>query len=86
MARNEFFEDYFVRLNKKFGITKIDFNHNKLFIEDKDLRNMIFASENFNEEYEVLKKKCKNIYLKLKRDFFVRIKRDMSNNYHITIV
>ncbi len=80
------FEDYFIRLNKKFGITKLNYNEDSLDLDEKYIRNMVFASDDFNEEYEGLKSKCRKIYKTMKRGFLLKIKKDMSNNYFVTII
>lgn len=80
------FEDYFIKLNKKFGITKLNYSEDSLDLDEKYIRNMVFAADDFNAEYEGLKNKCRKIYKTLKRGFLLKIRKDMSNNYFITII
>ncbi len=86
MERHEFLNDYFIKIYRKFGISKINFDGNVVEMDEKYLRNMVFGSENFNNEYEKLLYHCKAVYSKLKRGFLIKIKKDMSNNYFVTFL
>ena len=86
MDKQEFFDEYFIKIYKKFGISRLNYSKGALQLEDRDIRNMVFKSDNFSSEYETLSEQCRHLYLSLKRGFLIRIKKDMSNNYFVTVL
>ena len=85
MNRLDFFEDYFVKICKNYGITKLNYNEESLELDEKCIRNMVFASDDFNNEYDNLQNHCRKIYTYLKRGFSLKIKSDMNNNYYVLV-
>ena len=85
MVNSEIMEDYFVKISKDFGITKLGFNENKIELDDKFIRNMVFTSEDFDAEFENLLEHCKLLYSQIKRGFSLKIKRDINNNYMVLL-
>ena len=85
MVNSEIMEDYFVKISKDFGITKLGFNENKIELDDKFIRNMVFTSEDFDAEFENLLEHCKLLHSKIKRGFSLKIKRDINNNYMVLL-
>lgn len=85
MASLNFMEEYFIRMHKIFGISKLNFEDNKVKIEDDVLKNMVFASDEFNHEFENLLEQCRFIYGKIKRDFSLKVKKDINNDYFVLV-
>lgn len=86
MSRLDFLEDYFVKIHKNFGISKLAYRNNRLDIDDKYIRNMVFASDDFNNEFDNLLDHCRMIYNELQTGFSLKIKRDLNNNYFVLVV
>jgi hypothetical protein len=85
MKRLDFFEDYFVSLYQKFGISKLTYDKHLLHLDDKDMHKMIFSSDDFDKDYERLKNRCNKVYRILKRGYLIRVRQDYSNNCYVTI-
>lgn len=85
MNHLNFLEDYFVKIYKNYGITDIRFNNNKIELDEKFIRNMVFASDDFNSEFDNLLEHCFLVYGELKRNFSLKIKRDMTNNHFVLV-
>ncbi len=78
-------EEYFVKIYKNYGITDLKFRDNKLELDDKFIRNMVFASDDFNSEFDNLLEHCSLVYEQLKRNFSLKVKRDMNNNHFVLV-
>lgn len=78
-------EEYFVKIYKNYGITSLNFRDNKLEIDDQFIRNMVFASDDFNSEFDNLLEHCLLVYSELKRNFSLKVKRDMNNNHFVLV-
>ena len=76
-------EEYFVKIYKNYGIT--NFRDRKLEIDDEFIRHMLFASDDFNSEFDNLLEHCLLVYSELKRNFSLKVKRDMNNNYFVLV-
>jgi|GEM_PF-1192595 len=85
MVHSEILEDYFVKISQNYGITKLDFDENKVQLDDKFIRNMIFMSDDFDHEFDNLLEHCKILYDKIERGFSLKIKRDINNNYMVLL-
>lgn len=85
MTHLNFLNDYFIKIHQNFGISKLEYDFEKLEIEDKDLRNMVFASDDFDRDFEGLHEHCKALYRKLKRGYSVKIKRIRDNHYSVLL-
>ena len=83
MNRLDFFEDYFLNLYRKFGISCLKYHENRLVLDEKCIRNMVFASDDFNADYTTLQYYFKCVYEKLKRGFSLKIKQDMNDNCYV---
>lgn len=86
MVQEEYLEDYFVKISKNYGITRLEFDADNVELDDKFIRNMVFASDDFNHEFENLVEHCKLLYNKLQRGFSLKIKRDINNNYIVLLL
>lgn len=78
-------EEYFVKIYKTYGITSFNFRDRKLEIDDEFIRHMLFASDDFNSEFDNLLEHCLLVYSELKRNFSLKVKRDMNNNYFVLV-
>ena len=76
-------EEYFVKICKNYGITSLNFCDRKLEIDDELIRHMVFASDDFNSEFDNLPEHCLLVYSELKRNFSLKVKRDMNNKYFV---
>lgn len=76
-------EEYFVKIYKNYGITSFNFRDRKSEIDDEFIRHMLFASDDFNSEFDNLLEHCLLVYSELKRNFSLKVKRDMNNNYFV---
>ncbi|WP_277111124.1 hypothetical protein [Chryseobacterium taklimakanense] len=76
-------EEYFVKIYKNYGITSFNFRDRKSEIDDEFIRRMLFASDDFNSEFDNLLEHCLLVYSELKRNFSLKVKRDMNNNYFV---
>lgn len=78
-------EEYFVKIYKNYGITSLNFRDRKLELDDEFIRHMLFASDDFNSEFDNLSEHCLLVYSELKRNFSLKVKRDMNNNYFVLV-
>mgnify|MGYP006872532991 CR=1 FL=1 len=78
-------EEYFVKIYKNYGITSFNFRDRKSEIDDEFIRNMVLASIDFNSEFDNLLEHCLLVYSELKRNFSLKVKRDMNNNYFVLV-
>lgn len=76
-------EEYFVKIYKNYGISSLNFRDRKSEIDDEFIRHMVFASDDFNSEFDNLLEHCLLVYFELKRNFSLKVKRDMNNNYFV---
>ena len=76
-------EEYFVKIYKNYGIISFNFRDRKLEIDDEFIRHILFASDDFNSEFDNLPEHCLLVYSELKRNFSLKVKRDMNNNYFV---
>ena len=86
MDRHEFLDEYFIKMYKKFGISRVNYADGALELDETDIRRMVFKSDNFSRDYDTLLDHCKAVYGNLRRGFLIRIKKDMSNNYFVTVL
>lgn len=82
--RLEFLEEYFLRIYRRYGISKLKFDSEGIDVEEKFLRNMVFGSEDFNSEYETLNQQCTKLHELLKRGFCLRIRK--INNFDYVVI
>lgn len=78
-------EEYFVKIYKNYGISSLNFRDRKLEIDDEFIRHMVFAPDDFNSEFDNLPEHCLLVYGELKRNFSLKVKRDMNNNYFVLV-
>lgn len=78
-------EEYFVKIYKTYGITSFNFRDRKLELDDEFIRHMVLASDNFNSEFDNLLEHGLLVYSELKRNFSLKVKRDMNNNYFVLV-
>lgn len=78
-------EEYFVKIYKKYGISSLNFRDRKSEIDDEFIRHMVFASDAFNSEFDNLLEHFLLVYSELKRNFSLKVKRDMNNNYFVLV-
>lgn len=76
-------EEYFGKIYKNYGITS--FRDRKSEIDDEFITHMVFASDDFNSEFDNLLEHCLLVYSELKRNFSLKVKRDMNNNYFVLV-
>ena len=76
-------EEYFVKIYKNYGIASLNFRDRKLEIDDEFIRHMVFASDDFNSEFNNLPEHCLLVYCELKRNFSLKVTLDMNNNYFV---
>lgn len=79
----EFLEEYFLRIYRRYGISKLKFDSEGIDVEEKFLRNMVFGSEDFNSEYETLNQQCRKLHELLKRGFCLRIRKINNFDYFV---
>lgn len=78
-------EEYFVKIYKNYGITSFNFRDRKLEIDDEFVRHKVFASDDFNSDFNNLPEHCLLAYSELKRNFSLKVKRDMNNKYFVLV-
>ena len=76
-------EEYFVKIYKNYGIASLDFRDNKLEIDDQLIKHMVFASDDFNSEFDNLLEHFLLVYSELKRNFSLKVKRHTNNNHFV---
>lgn len=76
-------EEYFVKIYKNYGITSLKLRDRKSEIDDEFIRHVVFASDGFNSEFDNLPEHCLLVYSELKRNFSLKVTRDMNNNYFV---
>ena len=79
------FEDYFVRIYKNYGISRLNFRDNKIYIDEQNLRETLFSSDDFNEEFENLFETCQTIYREINSGFSIKIKKDINNEFCVLV-
>lgn len=85
MIKLDLLEDYFVKLHKNYGISNLQFCGRNVKLDEKFMRNMVFYSDDFNQEYENLLEHCNLVYQELQRAYKLKIQRDMNNNYFVLV-
>lgn len=85
MSHLNYLEDYFVKIYKSYGIAHIKFRDNRIELDDRVIRNMVFSSDDFNTEFENLLEHCCLVHRELQRNFSLKIKRDMNNDHFVLV-
>lgn len=86
MVQEQYLEDYFVKISKNFGINKVEFSEDKVTLDPRCIRNMVFASDDFDAEFEHLILHCQLLHQKLQRGFSLKIKRDLDDHYRVLLL
>ena len=55
-------EDYFIKLHRSFGISELSYQNRRLELDESYMKQLVFASEAFDEEFENLVDHCSMIY------------------------
>lgn len=76
-------EEYFVKIYKNYAITSFNFRDRKSEIDGKFIRHMVFASDDFNSEFDNLLEHFLLVYSELKRNFSLKVKRHTNNNHFV---
>ena len=50
------------------------------------MKQLVFASEAFDEEFENLVDHCSMIYDELQKGFSLKIRKDINNNYLVNVI
>lgn len=79
-------EDYFIKLHRNFGISELSFKNQKVEFSEKDLRQLVFMTEAFNEEFENLLDHCNLIYDEIEKSFSLKIRKDINNHYLVNLL
>jgi hypothetical protein len=79
-------EEYFVKLHKVFGISNLSYINQRLELDEENLRQTVFLSEAFNDEFDNLINHCGLIYNEVNKGFYLRIRKDVNNDYLVTLV
>ena len=82
----ELIEDYFIRLHKNYGISELSFKENKIELDENNMSQLVFVFEDFNEEFDNLLAHCDLIYAEIEKEFSLKIRKDINNNYFINVV
>ena len=79
-------EDYFIKLHRSFGISELSYQNRRLELDESNMKLLVFASEAFDEEFENLVDHCSMIYDELQKGFYLRIRKDVNNNYLVNVI
>ena len=55
-------EEYFINLHKHFGISELSFKNKRLELNEDTVKQMVFISEAFNNEFENIINHCDLIF------------------------
>ena len=58
----------------------------KITIDDKFIKNKIFVSEAFNDEFDNLLHHCSVVYNEVGKNFSVRIRKDVNNELMVCFI
>lgn len=86
MENYHLIEDYFVRLHQNFGISELSFKNRKLELDEQSIKNLTFVFEAFNDELDNLLDHCFMIYNEVGKGFSLKIRKDINNDYMISLV
>lgn len=78
-------EEYFVKLHRNFGISELSYRNQKLELNEDTMKQMVFMSEAFNDEFENLISHCGLLYSEIKKSFSLKIRKDINDNYLVTL-
>ena len=70
-------EDYFIKLHRSFGISELSYQNRRLELDESNMKQLVFASEAFDEEFENLVDHCSMIYDELQKGFSLKIRKDV---------
>ena len=79
-------EDYFIKLHRSFGISELSYQNRRLELDESNMKQLVFASEAFDEEFENLVDHCSMIYDELQKGFSLKIRKDVNNNYLVNVI
>lgn len=82
----ELIEDYFINLHKNYGITELSFRNHKIELDEKNMSQLVFVFEDFNEEFDNLLDHCNLIYSEIEKGFLLKIRKDINNNYLVNVL
>lgn len=85
MSNLNLIEEYFINLHKNFGISELSFRNRRLELNDDTMKQIIFISEAFNDEFENLLDHCGLIYNEINKSFSLKIRKDINDNYLVTL-
>lgn len=86
MKNYQLIEDYFIKLHQNFGISELSYQDKRLEIDDKSIKNMIFVSEAFNDEFDNLLHHCSVVYNEVGKNFSVKIRKDVNNELMVCFI
>lgn len=78
-------EEYFVKLHINFGISELSYHNQRLELNEDTMKQMVFMSEAFNDEFENLISHCGLLYSEIKKSFSLKIRKDINDNYLVTL-
>ena len=52
MKNYQLIEDYFVKLHQNYGISELSYKDKRLEIDEHNIKNLVFLSEDFNDEFD----------------------------------
>ena len=79
-------EEYFIKLHRNFGISELSYQNRRLELDESNMKQLVFASEAFDEEFENLVDHCSMIYDELQKGFSLKIRKDVNNNYLVNVI
>ena len=86
MNNNHLIEEYFVSLHKNFGISELSFQNQRIELDESVMKNLVFISEAFDEEFDNLLHHCSLIYKQINKGFNLKIRKDLNNNYLVNVI
>jgi len=79
-------EDYFIRLHKNYGISELSYKDQKIELNEHNMSQLVFVFEDFNEEFDNLLAHCDLIYNEIEKEFSIKIRKDINDNYLVNVV
>ena len=85
MKNYQLIEDYFVKLHQNYGISELSYKDKRLEIDERNIKNLVFLSEDFKDEFDNLLDHCSMIYHEVGKSFSIKIRKDINNHFMVNL-
>lgn len=86
MKNFESIENYFINIHRTFGISELSYRNSRLELDENNIKQLVFSSEAFDEEFENLLEHCSLIHQEIKKGFLLKIRKDINNIYQVNLI